>query len=202
MPNIRQTFRYQHLRNTFTPEQLRVIDEELARIRAARRLALDPGGDPQAPNTGSGRERDPDPVVANQQPAGTVAVVNQEPRTEVGNLPTPDVVASTRNPAVDWNVEHQVITRPTPTSTTTTTGNNTFNSTSIISTGPTTITTTIDLTGPTPVTTTTIRTKGTTTVTTDTTPFITIDTDTEEESTKEPDSKHQKTDRFEDTGTD
>jgi hypothetical protein len=36
-------------------------------------------------------------------------------------------------------------------------------------------------------------------MTTNTTPFITIDTDTEEESTKEPDSKHQKMDLPEDT---
>jgi hypothetical protein len=201
MPNIRQTFRHQQLRNSFTPEQLRVIDEELACIQAARRLALDRGGDPQATSAGSEGERDPNPVVGDQQPVGTVAVVNKEPSTEVGDLPAPDIVSSTPNTTINWDVEHQVITRPTPTSTTTTTGNNTFNSTSIISTGPTTITTTINLTGPTPVTTTTIRTTGTTTVTTDTTPFITVDTDTEEESTKEPDSKHQKTDRSEDTGT-
>jgi hypothetical protein len=38
-------------------------------------------------------------------------------------------------------------------------------------------------------------------ITTDTTPFITIDTDTEEESTKDPNSKHQKMDHPEDTGS-
>jgi hypothetical protein len=98
-------------------------------------------------------------------------------------------------------IEEQVTTCPT--STTTTTANSTINSTSITSMRPTTstITTTIDLTGNTPITATTIVTTGVTTINTNTTPFISIDTDTEEECTKEPNSKHQKTDHPGDTGS-
>jgi hypothetical protein len=197
MPNIQQTYRHQQLWNSFTPEQLRVIDEELARIREARWLAFDQGGDPQPTNTGTERERDPNPVAGDQ---GTGMVDNQDPSTGADELPTPGIQDGGQKPMNEQEAEAQVTTRPT--STTTTTASSTFNSSSIFSTGPTTITTTIDLTGPIPFTTTTICTTGTTTITTDTTPFITIDIDTEEESTKENDSKHQKTDCSEDTGTD
>jgi hypothetical protein len=83
---------------------------------------------------------------------------------------------------------------------TVTTASTTISSATIKSTRPATITTTIDLTGPTPVTTTTITTTGVTMITTNTTPFITIDSDTEEEGTTKPGSKHQKTNHPGDTG--
>jgi hypothetical protein len=51
MPNIRQTYRHRQLRNSFTPEQLLIIDEELARIREARRIAFEQGSDPQYAST-------------------------------------------------------------------------------------------------------------------------------------------------------
>jgi hypothetical protein len=94
------------------------------------------------------------------------------------------------NPANEQGTEEHVANRPT--STTTTTANTNINSTSITSTGPTTITTTIDITGPTPVTTTTITTTGVTMITTNNTPIITIDSGTDEEAITESDSKHQR----------
>jgi hypothetical protein len=193
MPNIRQTYRHQQLRNRFTAEQLRVINEELTRIREACRLAFDRGGDPQTTSTGAVRERDPNPVAGDQQPIGTEML-----GMGVNKLPAPGTEEGVQNPTGKQKAEVQVTSRPTLT--TTTTASSTFNSTSIISMGPTTITTTITLAGPTPITTTTIRTTGVTTITTDMTPFITINTDTDEESTTEPDIKHQKTDCSEDTG--
>jgi hypothetical protein len=63
-----------------------------------------------------------------------------------------------------------------PTATTTTTAGYTLNSTSITTTGPTTITTMLDLTaGPVPTTTTSIAITGVTTISTNTNPFPTVD---------------------------
>jgi hypothetical protein len=131
-------------------------------------------GDPRNPNTGPG----------DQQPVGTETVDEQDPSTRASNLQATGTVDSTQNLTNEQEMEEQVTTRPT--STTTTTANSTINSTSITSAGPTTITATINLTGPTPITTTTITKMGVAKITTNTTPFMTIDTDTEEESTKDP----------------
>ena len=200
MPKIRQTHRHQQLRNSFTPEQLRVVDKELARIRQARQIALEQGGDPQSASVGTVGERDPNVGTGDQQPIGTETVDDQDPSTRANSLQAPATEEGTQNPTNEWESEEKATTHPT--STTTTTANSTFNSTSITSTGPTTITSTLNLTGAIPNTTTTITMTGVTKITTDTTPFITIDTDTEEESAKEPNSKHQKTDHSEDTGMD
>jgi hypothetical protein len=199
MPNIRQTYCHQQLWNSFTPEQLRVINEELAHIRQACPIALEQGSDPQNASAGSVGERDPNIGSGDQQPIGTDMLDDQDQSTGANNLQTPATEEGTQNLT---KKRKEVRATARPTSTMTTMARSTFNSTSITSMGPTTITTMIDLTGATPITTTTITTTGVTTITTDTTPFITIDTDTEEESTQEPDSKHQKTDRSEDTGTD
>jgi hypothetical protein len=110
------------------------------------------------------------------------------------------VTDSIQNPTNEQGMEEQVANHPT--STTITTASTTINSSSITSTGPTTISTTIDITGPTPVTTTAVTTMGVTTITTNTTPIISIDSDTEEEGTTEPNSKHQKANHLGDTGTD
>jgi hypothetical protein len=58
MPNIRQMYRHQQLRNSFTPEQLLVFDKELAHIREAHWIALEQGGDPQNAIAGTGGERE------------------------------------------------------------------------------------------------------------------------------------------------
>ena len=98
MPNIRQTYCHQQLRNSFTPEQLRVIDEELARIRQARRIALEQGGDPQNASAGSVGERDPNIGTGDQQPVGTGTVDDQGQGLGANNLQTPTTEEGTQNP--------------------------------------------------------------------------------------------------------
>jgi hypothetical protein len=199
MPNIQQTYRHQHLPNSLTPEQLHIIDEELARIRETRRIALEQGGNPQNVSAGSGGTRAPTVQAGDPQNTGTGTDGQQDPTPGLGDLKdTSTGTTDTQNPISEPATEEIIDNRPT--TTTTTTAGFTLNSTSTTSTGPTTITTMIDLTEPVPTTTTTITTTGVTTISTNTTPFLTIDSDTEEEDTTKPNSKHQKTDRSEDTG--
>jgi hypothetical protein len=99
MSNIWQTYRHQQLQNSYTPEQLRIIDKELACIRQARRIALEQGGDPQNPSGGSVGERYyPNFGTGDQQRVGSDTVDDQDQGTGANDLQTPTTEEGTQNP--------------------------------------------------------------------------------------------------------
>jgi hypothetical protein len=99
MPNIRETYCHQQLQNSLTPEQIRIIDEELARIREARRIALEHGGDPQNVDAGNSETRVPSVQAGCSHNTGIGAVDQQDPTTGLGDLQdTTTEAMDTQNP--------------------------------------------------------------------------------------------------------
>jgi hypothetical protein len=91
-------YRHQQLWNSFTPEQLCVINQDLACIRQARRIALEQGGEPQNASAGSVGEIDPNVGTGDQQPVGTGTVDDQGQGTGENNLQTATTEEVTQNP--------------------------------------------------------------------------------------------------------
>jgi hypothetical protein len=79
-------YRHQQQQNSFTLEQICIIDKELACIREAHRVALEQGGDPQSISAGNSGTRVPSDQAGDPHNTGIGAVDQQDSTTGLGDL--------------------------------------------------------------------------------------------------------------------